>query len=79
MTADSLGKFSDLLGEVKSVLTGAVSSGDPTLLTSWQEQMDEFVTRGMDYREHAVRPEVYVRRDADHGTAVRAHRVHPPR
>jgi flagellar hook-associated protein 3 len=49
MTADSLGKVSDLLGEAKTVLTGAVSSGDPTLLTTLAGKMDEFVTRGMDY------------------------------
>lgn len=48
MTADSLDQVSDLLGEVKSVLTGAVSSGDQSLLGKLADQVDQFLSLGME-------------------------------
>ena len=48
MTAESLGKVSDLLGDVKSVLTGAVSTGDPSLLGKLADQVDQFLTLGVE-------------------------------
>ena len=48
MTADSLGKVSDLIGEVKKILTGAVSTGDQSLLGKLADQVDQFLSMGME-------------------------------
>jgi flagellar hook-associated protein 3 FlgL len=48
VTADSLGQVSDLLGEVKNILTGAVSSGDQSLLGKLADQVDQFLSLGLE-------------------------------
>lgn len=48
MTADSLGQISDLLGDVKTVLTGAVSTGDQALLGKFADQVDQYLSLGME-------------------------------
>jgi flagellar hook-associated protein 3 len=48
MTADGLDKVSDLIGEVKKILTGAVSSGDQSLLGKLADQVDQFLSLGLE-------------------------------
>jgi flagellar hook-associated protein 3 FlgL len=48
MTADSLGRVSDLLQEVKGVLTGATGSADPSLLNKFADQVDQFLNLGLE-------------------------------
>jgi flagellar hook-associated protein 3 FlgL len=48
MTADSLGRVSDLLQEVKGVLTGAAGSTDPALLGELGDQVDQFLNLGLE-------------------------------
>ncbi len=48
MTADSLDRVSDLLQEVKGVLTGATGSADPSLLSNFADQVDQFLNLGLD-------------------------------
>lgn len=47
MTAASLGKVSDILQQVKGLLSGS-ASGDPSLLAKLSDQMDQFVTMALD-------------------------------
>jgi flagellar hook-associated protein 3 len=46
-TAESLSKMSDLIGEVKTILTGSLGSGDATLLNSLAAQVDDKQSFGL--------------------------------
>ncbi len=46
VTADSLGRVSDLLGDVKSLLNGAVGTGDLALLNQFANQVDQYLAIG---------------------------------
>jgi|GEM_PF-1969841 len=48
MTADGLGRVADLLQEVKGVLTGAAGSTDPSLLSMYADQIDQFLNLGLE-------------------------------
>jgi flagellar hook-associated protein 3 FlgL len=47
-TVTNLDAVSDLIGEVKSILTGAVSSGDPSLLGQLAIQVDEKLSQALE-------------------------------
>ncbi len=48
MTGDSLGRVADLLSDVKGVMTGASGSGDRFLLTKLADQMDQYLSLGLE-------------------------------
>ena len=48
VTADGLDKMSTLLGSVRSALSGALSSDDPSVLARLADQVDQYIALGVD-------------------------------